>query len=164
MAISQNQLAVINDYRSRLPVDVVGMIEALGVDYEGSFDLDSDISGEIERLNESKFVIRVNATHADTRQRFTAAHELGHYMLHRSLIGEGLDDNKAYRSQAVGKFHNTNITARHETEANQFAAAVLMPTGLVVLEHAKNSDIGHLASRFGVSHEAMRIRTKSLNL
>lgn len=164
MAISRVELDTIKAFRSHLPVDLEAMIKALGIEYENSYSLHPDISGEIERLNQGKFIIRVNASHANTRQRFTAAHELGHYILHRSLIGEGIDDNKAYRSQSQGKFHNQNITARHETEANQFAAAVLMPTGLVVLERAANSNIAYLASRFGVSQEAMRIRLASLDL
>lgn len=162
--MNQNEKAVIDEYRSHLPVDINGLIENLNVTFEESKDLDSEISGEIERLSSDKFVIRVNARHAETRKRFTAAHELGHYILHRALIGKGVDDNKAYRSEKGGNFHNTNITQRHETEANQFAAVVLMPSNLVRSEFAQNPSVEALAYRFGVSQQAMRIRLSSLNL
>lgn len=51
----------------------------------------------LERVGDT-FLITVAANDPLTRQRFTLAHELGHYMLHRTLIGDGLDDDRAYRS------------------------------------------------------------------
>jgi len=50
-------------------------------------------------------------------------HELGHFVLYRSLIGEGIDDDIKYRSTAAGDFYNTAIDEVHEQQANSFAAS-----------------------------------------
>ncbi|KPF85839.1 hypothetical protein IP70_10365 [alpha proteobacterium AAP38] len=73
------------------------------------------------------------------RARFTAAHELGHLVLHTNIklarITEHTDV-KAYR-----------LT---EPQANQFAAEILMPR-----RHIKRSDTeSEIMDRFGVSYEA----------
>ena len=157
-----NEFAVINRYRETLPVNVQGLCEELGIKVHKAF-LDPEISGMIESKGSGKFMVSVNASDHTNRQRFTMAHELGHYMLHRSLIGDGIDDDRAYRSTNKGKYHNTNIGPREETEANKFAADVLMPWALV--KECKESYIGDpdklsstLASQFGVSRQAMEIR------
>ncbi len=157
------QLATINRYMETAPVDVVGMAGALGVVCHSAY-LEDEISGMLERVSKGVYRCTYNASHPNTRQRFTVAHEIGHYMLHRKLIGEGVDDNRAYRSTDDGKYHNTEIGPKEETEANRFAASVLMPTKLVkqkVLE--KPSITNHeLASIFNVSEQAMGIRRQGL--
>lgn len=70
--------------------------EKLGVQYRKA-NLAKGISGMLERVGDT-FLITVAANDPLTRQRFTLAYELGHYMLHRKLIGDGLDDDRAYRS------------------------------------------------------------------
>ncbi len=160
--MTRNELEIIDQYRMSAPVDIEKLIGALGIQFEKSERLNPEISGEIERLKGSNFVIRVNASHARTRQRFTAAHELGHYILHRLLIGNGVDDNKAYRSEASGNFNNMNIEQQHESEANQFAAVILMPSKLIKKETQKSKDVTELAKLFDVSSQAMEIRIKGL--
>lgn len=89
-------------------------------------------------------------------ERFTIAHELGHFELHwtqgvsgeRLLCGVGEDQ-------------------RRESEAEAFAAALLMPTDLVALHvHGTNTAlwprIYSLREIFGVSATAMVIRLKYL--
>lgn len=151
------QYAQINRFRRSAPVDVEGLAEALGVDVQYAY-LDSDISGMIERVRNGHR-ITVNARDPITRQRFTLAHELGHYMNHRHLIGDGLDDDRAYRSTDIGRYHNTQIGPREETEANRFAANVLMPMDLI--EHLQRTGLtepADLAKRLKVSPQAMSIR------
>ena len=112
------------------PVDVIGLADDLGVRVNKAW-LDADVSGELEHIGNGRYHINVNAKDAETRQRFTIAHELGHFIYHRSLIGDGVDDDRAYRSTNVGRYHNKKIGPRQETEANRFAANLLMPANLI---------------------------------
>ena len=162
---NNHEVETIKEVMRKFPVDLEHLFRKLKIRYEKSDDLDSSISGEIERISKGSFIIRTNAGHSDQRQRFTAAHELGHYMLHRLLLGVGVDDNKAYRSDLkLGNFTNSNIKKGHETEANRFAAIVLMPSSLVKDEFNKDQNSSNLARTFCVSEQAMSIRLKSLKL
>ncbi len=153
-----NIFRIINDYWYRAPVDVVSIIRDAGIDYREDF-LGDDVSGMIERVGPDHYAITVNLADGLPRRRFTAAHELAHYIYHRDLIGSGLMDNRAYRCAPTGKFRNENIKPHHETEANQFAANLLMPAHLIrMLENQGITDTAEQARRLGVSVPAMRIR------
>lgn len=146
-------LKVIAKHWDSTPVPIDAIIYEIGLKlyYE---PLDDNISGYIQRTN-GTYKIVVNSSHAPTRQRFTAAHELGHYIYHRDLLGEGVGDDKAYRAERT-KMANPNIRPIHERQANSFAANVLMPRHRLVGLDAE--DTASLAARFNVSQEAMRIR------
>ena len=153
------QLAMINRFRRTAPVDVETLSQALGVPVHYAF-LDPDISGMLEKIGDDKFKITVNAQHPKTRQRFTIAHELGHYMLHRRLIGNGIDETRAYRSAVAGVYRNTAIGPVQETEANKFAVNVLMPLDLIQ-KYQRESGVNspaQIARHFGVSEQSMCIR------
>lgn len=105
-----DQWRVIAEARRQVPVEVEKLPDKLEIQYSKA-NLAKGISGMLERMGET-FLITVAANDPHTRQRFTLAHELGHYMLHRKLIGDGLDDDRAYRSTEVGKYHNTLIGPR----------------------------------------------------
>lgn len=155
-----DQFETINKFRRRIPVDVEALSAAIGVDVHYAF-LHPEISGMLERLNENgDYRITINAADPLTRQRFTLAHELGHYMLHRPLVGAGVDDDRAYRSTQSGLYHNTLIGPKEETEANRFAANVLMPYDMIerVQEERNIREPSEIARIFGVSRHAMSIR------
>jgi Zn-dependent peptidase ImmA (M78 family) len=155
----------IKAFTATAPVNVEALIESFGVDLQRKAPLHPDIAGEIQRLSDNRYRISANEADHYYRRRFTMAHELGHYLLHRDLIGTGVDDNRAYRSTDVGTFHNRNITSEHESEANRFAANLLMPGSLVRRYHAElGGDIAKLSRQFQVSFEAMAYRLKSLGL
>jgi len=110
-------------------------------------------------------VVLVNASDILTRRRFTMAHELGHFILHRDLIGDGLDDDQLYRSTLRGRFYNTAIKLVHESQANAFAANFLMPEELLRPAVERDRlDVKQLTVRFQVSPSAMSWRLKSLSL
>src|ERR1700710_1304831 len=90
-------LKVIEKYAESVPVPVFAIIEELNLGPSFEF-LDENISGWIEREPTGAYGITVNAGHASVRQRFTAAHELGHYIYHRDLLGRGVGDTRAYRA------------------------------------------------------------------
>ncbi|MDE0385285.1 MAG: ImmA/IrrE family metallo-endopeptidase [Defluviicoccus sp.] len=152
------KLSIVNEYRKSAPVDVAGLARALGIVVREKY-LPDDLSGSIEPNGQGGYAITVNASHAVTRQRFTIAHELGHFLMHESLIGSGIGDDRAYRSTSTGKYFNSNIGPKEETEANKIAAAILMPVDLVKARKDQGVECPQrLAEEFGVSEHAMSIR------
>jgi Zn-dependent peptidase ImmA (M78 family) len=148
------------------PVDVQGIILALGIEYVEEPRPDS-MSGLIERYGDGYRIV-VNSGHSRVRRRFTAGHELGHYVYHRDLIGDGIYDDAAYRATDLsGRYRNPQILLEHETQANRFASVVLMPSELIHrLQHERQlimdnpRDVKELARLLDVSEQALRIRLK----
>jgi Zn-dependent peptidase ImmA (M78 family) len=132
------------------------LAHALGVKVIASV-LPSGISGEIrpDPAAEAGFTIRVNKNDQSRRQRFTVAHELAHFLLHRDQIGNGVTDDVLYRS---------TLSDSREAQANRLAADLLMPRPLVDdwIERAKSlrveDPVEFLSDKFGVSTAAMKIR------
>lgn len=151
------QWDALTEARKTIPVPVQTLPALLGIKLRPAF-LGNDVSGMLEKAGDS-FLLTVNALDPNTRQRFTIAHELGHYMLHRHLVGDGVDDDRAYRSTEVGKYHNTLIGPKEETEANKFAANLLMPRNAITKERKRLQDsVSEMAKLFQVSEHAMSIR------
>ena len=105
--------------------------------------------------NESEWGIFVNPRARLERQRFTIAHELGHFILHRrSQISFMCDKESIYSG--------VDTLKRIEREADEFASNLLMPGNLLRERIAgKQFDfhlISDLAREFGVSLESMSIR------
>ncbi len=162
----KNPMIRIRPFLSQTPVDVNGAIRSLGIRLKVDAKLPENISGQIRPVGDSYEIASTERDHR-YRQRFTLAHELGHYILHRDKIGDGVDDNKMYRSTEDGNFYNTSIEKIHEMQANSFAASILMPEDLVRREI--NSGLGRyslkaLSNKFEVSPSAMRWRLKNLGL
>lgn len=156
---------VIDLHGSSAPANIEQMIRDLGIELDKKAKLDPEISGQIELLEDDRYKISANGDDHYYRRRFTMAHELAHYILHRDLVGRGLDDNKMYRSSSAGNFYNTRVEASHETEANQLAAELLVPgKALRQLWDKGERNLETLAKKFQVSRRAMEIRLKTLNL
>jgi Zn-dependent peptidase ImmA (M78 family) len=115
-------------------------------------------------------MIGYNVNHSRVRQRFTIAHEIGHFVMHAS-------DNQQQRlfvdrSTMFRRNENSSTGDDHqEVEANRFAAALLMPEKLIREEIASSrfdlddeEDVGNMAKHFNVSAAAMTFRLKNLNL
>jgi hypothetical protein len=159
------QMNLVLRFMKQAPVDVETLATALGVPVREAY-LGDDTAGVLEKVSgglldktSSGYRITVNADQPETRKRFTIAHELGHFLYHKHLIGDGVGDSKAFRSTNRQRYHNTAIGPKQESEANQFAATLLMPKSLVerlAREEGLNSPAA-LARRFGVSEHAMCI-------
>jgi Zn-dependent peptidase ImmA (M78 family) len=144
---------VIEPFLRSAPVDVEGMARALGIVVH-KVALDNDVSGKIECELRGPCRITVNADHSETRQRFTIAHEIAHFVLHRDLIGDGIVDNGLYRSLQPDRI---------ERQANRYAATLLMPRSLVQQAWQKGvQDEFALAEHFGVSPAVAKIRMVEL--
>lgn len=122
-----------------------------------------DISGLLA-INNNKIVISYNESEDVKRQRFTIAHELGHYILHSKDQPFFIDKapKVMYRNNA-----STTGDVYKEREANAFAAALLMPKALVDIEiqncfYTGDAAVKHLAKQFKVSEQAMSFRLSNL--
>lgn len=149
------------------PINIEAVIRALGVSVKKGASLPEGISGQIKKLRDGTYEISSTQSEHDYRQRFSLAHELGHFVLHSDLIGQGLDDNTKYRSTEQGDYYNTAIELFHEKQANSFAASVLMPEHLIKQELENTADkkpLRDLYTKFQVSPSAMRWRLKNLGL
>jgi Zn-dependent peptidase ImmA (M78 family) len=113
-----------------LLVDPVALAKARGIDVVAKPAAGEGVSGMLIRIpgNPDEFVIAY-ATHIDNEgfQRFSIAHELGHFVLDGHcdhLVG---GDTPVHHSRA-GLFGGD----RYEMEAEHFAAGLLMPRRLFV--------------------------------
>ncbi|MDE2482150.1 MAG: ImmA/IrrE family metallo-endopeptidase [bacterium] len=146
-----------------IPVDVKQLAKDLGcIVVEHDFENDNDVSGLLIR-EADKTIIAVNQANAEVRKRFTIAHEIGHLVMHpgRPLLVDASVRINA-RTPTAGF-----ATEREETEANQFAAALLMPTEevrdrLKAAHGLSDSAIAKMARKFGVSDSAMQFRLVNL--
>jgi Zn-dependent peptidase ImmA (M78 family) len=151
--MTRSLLDIIKEYVSYAPVDVYGLARALGLMVEEKMLID-DCSGSIERAGNS-YKVTVNSVHSANRKRFTVAHELGHFVLHDHLIDSGIYDNKMYR--------DARISDSQETEANKFAASILMPSNLIYrLKKQGFHEAPELARELEVSEQAINIRLENI--
>lgn len=116
--------------------------------------MEGDDSGSLIFDEETKrWIMTINSLHHPHRQRFTMAHELGHFFKHAPLSSEFRDTN----------FFRNAETNPMEAEANKFAAELLMPAenfeNFIENVSAQAED---LAEHFQVSSIAVRIRAKQL--
>ncbi len=145
----------IDEYLSSHPVKLGAIAKRLGVKVLLS-TLPRGTSGQIGQ-EDGDFVIRINRHEAKHRQRFTLAHELAHYILHRDLIVAegGWSENVLLRS---------GQPANVEYEANRLASDLVIPSAELAKATAEYTGpmtpevIEDLARRFGVSTAAMEIK------
>lgn len=139
------------------PISDLTAVIAAKFDIDVAFEpLDSSLQGLLIRDgaggDRESALILVNSTGATTRQRFTCAHELGHY-----LLGHGQDE--LIYADYPGK-------DLEEMAANAFASHLLLPRSAVdaaTAEHPRPSDettpwaaglVGALAGQYGISVES----------
>jgi Zn-dependent peptidase ImmA (M78 family) len=154
--VDPKEAEIVQQFTAAYPVKVGELAQALGLKVVTA-PLEPKISGLIQPSQEARsgFEIKVNKYDSPDRQRFTIAHEVAHYLLHRDSIGSGVVDNVLYRS---------NLTSRKEVEANRMAAAIIMPVALLSKEAhrlggANRAGVAEeLASLFRVSGQAMKVR------
>lgn len=150
----------------RLPIMVEDMARSYGLKVT-AYPLEDNVSGVLI-IEDGSGIIGFNQTESRVRRRFTIAHEFGHYILHKDKSNLFVDkmfraskDHVAYKGS---KF-------RYEQEANEFAAALLMPEPVVrekvatmELDLGDEEGLKQLAKIFDVSSTAMYFRLFNLHL
>ena len=136
------------------PVNITGIARVLGLKVWESSSLPEGIAGKLfkdrENGGESGFSIIARAQDSFVRKRFTVAHEIAHYLLHRHLFATELVDDALYRS---------TLSSDVEAQANSLAADLLMPWHLLMPVVEKQ--LRELSMLFQVSEQAMRIRLET---
>lgn len=134
-----------------IPVQPQWIARVMGIEviYE---DLDSDVSGKIER-KEGRSRLHVSGSHREVRQRFTLAHELGHFVRMRDAGFERLK----YRSG-----RSERETSEDEAFADTFAAQLLMPEAAVRELFETGAEVAQMARELKVSRGAMVRRLREL--
>lgn len=107
---------------------------------------------------EGRSVIGVNSNQPLVRQRFSAAHECGHFVLRHA--DESVFD---YAVPATSDGEPPGYDWQNERAANTFAAELLMPEDRLRQE-APETSLPRLATRYKVSQEAMSFRLLNLEL
>lgn len=148
-----------------LPVPIRELATAEGCSVKSSV-LSDDLSGMAFIKAGEKYII-YNASHHPNRQRFTIAHELGHHIMHSSMLRKSVHVDK-------GVLRRDNISSggfdKDEISANAFAACVLMPESFMrsvcpnSLDLEDDKTIGDLARKFGVSTAAFTNRVLNLSI
>jgi Zn-dependent peptidase ImmA (M78 family) len=155
--LDENPMAIVAKHQKEPPILVGPIATELGLRVY-RMSLGPTIAGQLVRDRikggQSGFAVYLNSDDAQTRQKFTLAHEIAHFILHRDLIESGLIDDTLYRSE---------LGSVYETQANQLAADILMPIRLVKkYREIIGDDPKALAKKFDVSEQAMKIRLKGL--
>jgi len=131
-----------------VPVEKVADFFSLSILYYPKFP--DAVSGTIIQENGIN-AIGVNKNHPPNRQRFTIAHELGHYIL-------GHDSSKIVDDT----FDKDNDKER---AANKFAGELLIPYDFLKKDIEESEhDIPSLAKKYQVSEQAMSVRLLETNL
>ena len=155
-------MEIVRRHRQRVPVDVIGLIKDLGISYHEEL-MHPDNSGRINRAGWG-WAIAVNEDESEQRKRFTAAHELGHYLMHRDLIEEHGHLDCLFGPASAHNPHEP-LAPRHEMQANSFAVELLMPADEIRRRYDAGLDnVSELARTFIVSPQAMKVRLDSLRL
>lgn len=145
------------------PVDPFAIAESSGVSAQ-IMDIPEDVSGILRKRPGEKPVIYVDADDNWRRQRFTCAHELGHFIQRseQTLSEEGELDDFGYVDRRSDL--SSQGTSPSEIYANAFAANLLMPSAAVDSLARLGMEPRDLAKFFDVSNISMEYRLKSLGL
>lgn len=150
--------------KAPVPVEAIATAEGLHLKYH---DLEENVSGLL--IDQAPtLVIAINSMHHPNRQRFTIAHELAHYSLHRGDPTVFVDKSLVHFRSDPGPSDRFD---RREAEANHFAACLLMPEALLKADLRSRSidllddlPIRKLATKYQVSIQALSIRLERLGL
>ena len=138
----------------KIPVDPIRIADQLGIRvYESA--MDENVSGLLIKEADKDATIFLNEDDHVHRQRFTCAHEIGHFLRRTDRAFQYVDKRDVFSSAGIDS---------EEIYANGFAAELLMPAESVTQFHERGMRDYEMALQFKVSLEAMRHRLNSLRL
>lgn len=139
-----------------IPIDPYVVAERMGIPVYRAI-LGPSRSGFLDNTSGHP-VIYVNEAHSPARNRFTVAHELGHYV----------DATSRGALNQISTFDRNELSASGSDEAeiyaNRYAAALLMPKDQVMKFVDAGMGVAELSHRFNVSALSMEFRLKNLAL
>lgn len=141
--------------------DIYDLIDSVGgrVEVQDTLLTDPEMTGSLYVDGPEKFRIIVPAHTSPERDRFTIAHEFGHFVVHYVWNSR---NNPDYPERVYALRKGSD---RIEWEANWFAAAFLMPRdAFEAVYNEVGGDIWQVAERFKVSTRAAQVRAADLGL
>lgn len=138
----------------KIPVDLIKIANNNNIEVYQS-EVEEKISGAIKYYKkEDKFIILLNEKDSEFRKRFTLAHELGHYFLHKDILkSDEIHVDTLYR-----------MPSEKEREVDYFAGALLINKNLLEKMYLKTTSISALSQIFEVSESAMTVRLDILGM
>lgn len=184
------RLGARHDAGAAAQVDVDQLARELGLDVE-TFHPATRRSGTLGWLEPGEPLIFLSEGLAESSRRFTLAHEIGHFVLHRGEHGEAMGeesedapaecdvgdldapvDDLSLASETLRPGQAYSARARRESEANQFASYLLLPAGPLLAAYrglragkrqtTSTTSLRSLADRFGVSEDVLLRRLTAL--
>jgi Zn-dependent peptidase ImmA (M78 family) len=158
-------VAILEKFRIKeLPIPIKRIAKEMGLIVR-PHDFGPNVSGML-MIDKGKGIIGYNPLEPSVRQRFTVAHELGHYELHR--LGNEIFVDNHFKALFRDERSSTG-QVKQEQEANAFAASILMPRNRVEekikemeFDFSDETAIKELAKIFDVSIQAMSYRISDL--
>jgi Zn-dependent peptidase ImmA (M78 family) len=135
------------------PIDVNRIMKKNKIKLKFGKFTDPEIAGFYDR---KKNTISLSADDVLKRQIFTIAHEFGHHILHNNT-----NEEIFYRRDA---FNINQTKETQETEANWFAASLLMPEYLIKRLWPMIKSTKYIGELFNVSNLTSYFRLKNLGL
>jgi predicted transcriptional regulator len=134
-------------------VDVHGLVTKLG----GEIVVDDRVES-LDVREQGDFTVFIPTHTSQLRDRFTIAHELGHYFLHYRAPDSHRIGERISTFTRLGR----NVA---ETQANVFASNLLMPAQpFKEAFEGLGRDMVRVAAQFGVSVPAANVRAEYLGL
>lgn len=152
---------LVRDEKLALPIDLMALAKSRDILVEAKPETTKGVSGMLLRAGDNFAICYATHIKSSGFQRFSIAHELGHYFLagHPEHLFSG---GKAIHESQAGFGSRDQI----ELEADHFAAGLLMPSHLFKSEAGKYADgftaIEKLADRCQTSLTASAIRYAEL--
>lgn len=139
---------------NKFPVDPVAIARDLGIDVVEA-ELDENVAGAILKQPGQDPTIFLNASDSANRKRFTAAHELGHYVMHAEEPNafDYIDERSDISEPGANM---------EEDFADAFATTLLMPKAEIKRLQKEHYTATQLAAYFGVSQDAIYFRLQNL--
>lgn len=164
MEYKEIERLAIGQYQSTgglIPVPVVDIAKKLKLSvYEIDMPAIEGIipSGVLNKLEDKNWAIILNEKEKHTRKRFSIAHEVGHFLIHKNKpFVDNFSAGETFYRDGFGD-------EQSEKEANFFAANLLMPAEKVKEIWALSSNPSEMAGKFDVSEVSMTFRLKNLRL
>jgi Zn-dependent peptidase ImmA (M78 family) len=134
------------------PIDLDKILKFLNINLL-EYEFPPNISAILLK-DENMLVVGVNKSHHPNRQRFSIAHEIGHYQL--GHYNDVFIDTAEISS---GRFDYDNDSNKvQEQEANHFASELLLPSPMLKKDFEKLKDVAAVAKIYGVSKDALWIK------
>lgn len=159
ITIEERAEKVLSDFGiASIPIDVITIAKKSNILIRKARS--EKFSGLLYRKDDTAFMA-ISSSESDVRQRFTIAHELGHFFMHPNKdTFVDFRDNKKNIARGI-----------KEIQANQFAAALLMPRKFIEKDVKNFKETGFndeaikfLAQKYHVSEDAMSFRLINLNM